>query len=88
MAEQPHPHFSPATMNSSPQIKGLVQFNIDNSEQDNTSWKQGLSFLSDYGYDLNEISRDTRIHLQNENSLNAIRGRAAPTVEVIVVSYS
>lgn len=65
-----------------------MQFNIDNSEQDNTSWKQGLSFLSDYGYDLNKITRDTRIHLQSENSLNAIRGRAAPTVEVIVASHS
>ena len=74
-------------MNPSPQLKGLEQFTIDSSEQDDTSWKQGLSFLSDYGYDLNAITRDTRIHLQNENSLNAIRGRAAPTVEIIVFSY-
>lgn len=50
-------------------------------------WKKELSFLSNYGYDLNSITPKTRIRVIHENSLNSIGGRSAPCVLYVIILY-
>ena len=47
-------------------------------------WKQGLSFLEDYGYDLAQLTPTTRITIQTDKSLTTTGGRSAPTVRCVL----
>ena len=47
-------------------------------------WKQGLSFLEDYGYKLDQLTPTTRITIQSDKSLTTTGGRSAPTVRCLL----
>ena len=44
-------------------------------------WKQGLSFLEEYGYNLDQLQPYSRITIQTDTSLTSTGGRSAPTVD-------
>lgn len=46
-------------------------------------WKHGLSFLEDYGYNLDQLQPFSRISIQTDTSLTSIGGRSAPTVDIL-----
>ena len=51
-------------------------------------WKQGLSFLEDYGYKLDQLTPTTRITIQTDKSLTTTGGRSAPTVRCLLFRSS
>ena len=51
-------------------------------------WKQGLSFLEDYGYKLDQLTPTTRITIQTDKSLTSTGGRSAPMVRCFLFRSS
>lgn len=61
-----------------PDSKEVKVNECTNANNQTDDWKHGLSFLEDYGYNLDQLQPFSRISIQTDTSLTSIGGRSAP----------
>ena len=66
-----------------PDSKEVKVNECTNANNQTGDWKHGLSFLEEYGYNLDQLQPFSRISIQTDTSLTSIGGRSAPTVDIL-----